>query len=150
MAIGAVQLTPGSAARGLIYWALDLWPYINGKAIVNGINLAELDASDMLDVVHYFFEEDIRNLSKEQIEHNNSVRDSIYENLYDGKYKRVFTKTKSSNSYDFDSELEPEDAEEPIKPFNPRAGKTKNYMAPTPVFNNPAKPFGNILEEPLN
>lgn len=117
---------------------------------MNGVNLAGLEASDMLDVIHYFFEEDIRDLAKEQIEHNNSVRDSIYENLYEGKYKRVFAKTKSSTSYDFDEELSAEEKPEPIKPFNPRSEKTKNYMAPTPVFNNPDKPFGNTLEEPLN
>ena len=150
MAIRAVWHTPGSAARGLIYWALDLWPYINGKAIVNGVNLAGLEASDMLDVIHYFFEEDIRDLNKEQIEYNNSVRDSIYKNLYEGKYKRVFAKTRSSNSYDFDEELSAEEKPEPVKPFNPRSKKTKDYMAPSPVFNNPDKPFGNILEEPLN
>jgi hypothetical protein len=117
---------------------------------VNGVNLAGLEASDMLDVIHYFFEEDIRNLAKEQIDHNNYVRDSIYKNLYEGKYKRVFAKTRSSNSYDFDEELSAEDMPEKIKPFNPRSEKTKSYMAPTPVFNNSDKPFGNTLEEPLN
>ncbi len=150
MAIRAIWFTPGSAARGLIYWALDLWPYINGKAIVSGIQLAELEASDMLDVIHYFFEEDIRNLAKEQIDHNNSVRDSVYENLYDGKYKRVFTRTSGTKSYDFDEELSAEEIVQPIKPFNPRAEKTKNYIPPTPVLSNPEKPFGTVLEEPLN
>jgi hypothetical protein len=150
LAIRAIRCTPGSAARGLIYWALDLWPYINGKAIVSGVRLAELEASEMLDVIHYFFEEDIRNLAKEQIEYNNSIRDSVYENLYDGKYKRVFTKNSGNKSYDFDEELSAEEREAPIKPFNPRTEKTKSYIPPTPILSNPGKPFGATLEEPLN
>ncbi len=115
---------------------------------MSGIKLTEIDASDMLDVLHYFFEEDVRSQSQEEIKVNNSIRDSIYETIYEGKYKRVFKRSNEPVSYDFDMD-EPLEKEAPIKPFNPRVEKAKSYVPPTPVFGDSTKPFGNILEEPL-
>ena len=80
----------------------------------------------MLDVLHYFFEEDYRYSSSDN---------------------------SSQQSYrDFDSEIsgEPDEPAEVIQPFNPRERKaTKAFIEATPIVGDEIKPFGSILDSPI-
>jgi hypothetical protein len=120
---------------------------VNGKALVNGLQLASMPASDMLDVIHYFFEDDLNYSTAEQAEARDKTRDSIYAELYDSTYK--YSRKSSSQPYEPLSADEIRDAEEKMpEPFNP-AQRPKAYVAPTNFDPNAAKPFGNILDAPL-
>lgn len=80
-------------------WADNLWPYINGKALVSGIKLGDMDAADMLDVIHFFFEEDtLRYQSGEQAEAASKFRTSFYR-LYDVDYKFAISGSSSGGGY---------------------------------------------------
>jgi hypothetical protein len=120
---------------------------VNGKALVNGLQLASMDSSDMLDVLHYFFEEDISYASNEQAEARDKSRTEIYESMYLRSYKYSSSNRgdySASSMRDFD---EPEQVDE-IQPFNP-AQKPKGYTAPTKLDENSSKPFGTVLDAPL-
>jgi hypothetical protein len=116
---------------------------------MNGIDLKELDASDMLDIIHYFFEEDIRISSKEELDAKTETRKIIYEDFYhqkyflDNSYNTNFTPETSKDSS--------EDSFKDIIPFSPDIKTAaKRYMPPTSLNPNSSKPFGDILDEPLN
>lgn len=120
---------------------------MNGKALVNGLQLASMPASDMLDVIHYFFEDDLNYSTAEQAEARDKTRDSIYAELYDSTYK--YSRKSSNGAYEPLSAEEMSAAEEKMpEPFNP-AQRPKAYVAPTNFDPNAAKPFGNILDAPL-
>lgn len=140
-----ILCSPGTGARSLLTWAIDLWPYVNGKALVNGIRLEEMDAPDMLDVIHYFFEEDSRYASAEQAEASNRAREIIYSDLYNTRYP-YSTSGGQGISKDFD--IEPE---EEITPFDPMQKKqpTKPFIAPTQVNASLPQPFGGFIDGPL-
>lgn len=106
----------------------------------------------MLDVVHYFFEEDHRYSTFEEASFKDQFRSSIFKNLYDSNY--AFGSTDGSETTDYrsgqiDSELSAEATPEIIEPFNPRAKNVKGYVPPTNLNENSSKPFGSILDEPL-
>jgi len=73
---------PNQQPRGLTLWAVDLWPYVNGKALVNGLRLEEMELSDMLDVIHYFYEEDLNYASVEQAQMTDARRVTLFKQLY--------------------------------------------------------------------
>jgi hypothetical protein len=119
-----------------------------------GINLSELDASDMCDILHYLFEEDNIYVSEEHMKSKVKLRESVYEGMYGQTYKY---KGNTSTSYpasgprnptqDFD--FGPEDDLADVKPFNPREQPTKPLIKATPFDPDAAKPFGRILDAPL-
>lgn len=158
MASRGVHEPPGKAARGLASWAVDLWPSVNGRALMNGLQLSSMEASDMLDVVHTLFEEDNAFVSEEQMKSKLAIRDSVYTTLYgikDFKYKYVAPKNAKTSqatagmsaTQDLDFGF-PED--EDIKPFNPREPEpTKPFIPPTKIDLDDVKPFGSILDAPL-
>lgn len=129
---------------------------MNGKGLAHGLQLSGMEASDMLDVVHYFMEEDFSAASSEQAEARSRMRTTLYQSLYSKDYKYAMSKTRSR---DFDTVVGPpvNDAyetpqpEEPIVPFDPtKNNKTKGYMEPTPFSENSSQPFGKILDSPMN
>jgi len=149
LANGGILWTPGSAARSLLIWAIDLWHFINGKALVNGINLLEMEASDMLDVVHYFFEEDMNYSTAEQAKAHEKIRISVHKNLYNETYKYASNSSRSYSSASesdefFASPEEPLDDLGDIKPFNPRKKATKPFIPSTNVSS-----LGSVLDGPL-
>ena len=79
---GAILRPPRDAVIGLIQWAVDLWPYVNGKGLMSGMQLANMELSDMLDAVHFLFEEDARFVSQEQNAFMDTFRTNIYRELY--------------------------------------------------------------------
>jgi hypothetical protein len=143
MASGTVFTPPYAAARAFIEWAVDLWPYVNGKALVSGLKLAEMDAADMVDIFHYYFEEDLNIVSQEQVAAKSESRSVIYRTLYGTTYKyRVDTEMKSttaSGSSSFDD----------LTPFDPSNNVTKPYVPPTEFDADASSPFGRTLDAPL-
>lgn len=127
---------------------------MNGKALTLGVNLKEMPVSDMLDVIHFFFEEDFIHISSgEQAEARDKSRSMLYSQLYMREYKYA-TQTKSTKVMSpgiggpLDEDLEVEDIPTPIDPFQ-RSRETKPYIPPTHVNENSRLPFGAALDEPL-
>lgn len=107
----------------------------------------------MLDVIHFFYEEDSRYTGHDQAFVVDSFRDSIYGRFYGTPYKYKVAEDNSGGSSDFsgldaslDSEFTPE---APIKPFNPRAAEVKPFFAPTEATGNDENPFGDLLDSPI-
>lgn len=143
MAHGRIRWTPGNAARGLLTWAIDLWPYVNGKALLHGINLKEMEVSDMLDVIHYIFEEDSAFVSQEQLQTRDGVRVKMYRELYDRSYKYSRVPKKDGDIADFDEDFEDMTPVDPLKP------PTKGYVPPTDFDPDSPNPFGGVLDAPI-
>jgi hypothetical protein len=120
---------------------------VNGRALVNGLQLASMEFSDMLDVLHYFLEDDMNYSTAEQAEARDKTRSSIYSDLYHSEYKYASRKSdvSASGGMDFDA---PQASEPELKPFEPKK-KPKPYIEPTSVNANAPKPFGDVLDSPL-
>lgn len=125
------------------------------------VDLKELDASDLLDVLHFYFEEDTVFSSEEQLSSRSKIREAVYGNMYgtEYKYKYVPQKTSSSagpasNSYqpsatqDFDHLTDGEE----ISPFDPKTTPRKPPLDESSVMwadNSASKPFGDLLDAPM-
>ena len=110
----------------------------------------------MLDVLHYFFEEDYRTPTHESALRLSAVRESVYQSLYDMDYPYAMANDSTnspSNAFkydpaDFADDEEFDNAQQMsgVKAFNPSA---RPYTPATePKYDNP-KPFGDILDSPL-
>lgn len=164
MAYGGVHEPPGRAARGLIEWATDMWPYVNGKSLMSGLDLLEMEASETLDVIHFLFEEDSHHVSEESAKSRSDMRSALYRDLYGKEYKYKYTSRSSSSStstgrsasasgVDLDewgtfSDVQAESLN--ANQFKPRERETKPYIPPTNVNANSPVPFGGALDAPLN
>lgn len=104
---------------------------------MSGVNLKEMAVSDMLDIVHFFFEEDSRYRSQEEVESVSAVRSQIYETLYGTTY-RYKVKSNSSNRNNSNAAMDFSDPDE-VKP----------YIPPTEFDPGSSNPFGKVLEAPL-
>jgi len=120
---------------------------------VNGIRLEEMEASDMLDVIHYFFEQDVIFVSGEQAESQSDVRSRLYKDLYNTSYKYPHkTRGSGANGRNY---IDPAVIDEPFvkedlpKPFDPRANKPKPFVPATKLNPDAADPFGGILDAPI-
>jgi hypothetical protein len=149
MAYGAVLRSPFNGARAFLEWAVGLWPYVNGKALMNGVKLEELNSVDMIDILHYMFEEDMNVQSQEQMDAKTAVRDVIYKDFYSSYYP--FGGARKTNS-NLNAAGEPVyNFTDDIKPFDPEVSPIrKGYIPPTKFDPNSTKPFGNNLDSPLN
>ena len=129
-----------------------MWPYVNGKAIVSGIRLETLEASDMLDVLHYFFEESVNFSTAEQAKSSDQLRTKLYKDLYNRHYKyasKPSTGFTARDGMDFEEE-NPEQVEE-IKPFNPRHKEpTKAFVPATQLGDDDINPFSGVLDAPIS
>jgi hypothetical protein len=123
---------------------------------VNGINLKEMEASDMLDVLHYFFEDDLFYSSVEQADGRDRSREAIYRDFYNSSY--AYSTGAGSNSAgggvskNFDNfEFMSEEEEEKIVPFDPlqKQKAIKPFIKPTSVNAAAAQPFGDMLDGPI-
>lgn len=135
MADRAVLGPPGRAARGLTQWAVDLWPYVNGKSLTLGLRLAEMELSDMVDVLHYLFEEDSRFGTAEEAEALGTMRSTLYSTMYGTTYRYSL---KSSNSRGRSS-----------NEFSPSTEDLKPYIPPTEFDPTSHRPFGDVLNAPI-
>ena len=94
---------------------------------MNKLDLAEMEAPAMLDVIHYFLDEDMRYSTPEEIRLHEVVRKTLMVDLYERQYKYGSTEGK-------ESDLGPD-----VKP----------YIPPTEVDPDAFNPFGQILDAPL-
>jgi hypothetical protein len=92
----------------------------------------------MLDVLHFFFEEDSRYSSGDQAKAVEALRTSLYETMYHTKY-RYTTNNSGNSNRSFNSGGD----------FNFDSGETKSYIPPTDFNPNSGRPFGEVLEAPL-
>lgn len=148
-----VLRAPYDAARALLDWATDLWPYVNGKSIVHGVDLKSLSAPDMLDVIHFLFEDDMHSSSTgEQAEAKDKSRTMLYSSLY-GKVYKYASKGASANQLppDIAAEMQDYDMPTPVDPFERSQGSAivKPFVPATSVDNGSRLPFGTALEAPL-
>lgn len=106
----------------------------------------------MLDVVHFYFEQDHRYATFEEASFKDRFRSSIFKNLYKSEYTFGFSEEDNNDALSSSDEpLEIAENEKPeiIEPFNPRAKNVKGFIEPTNFNENSSKPFGSILDEPL-
>lgn len=120
------------------------------------MRLASLEASDMLDVIHYLFEDDVLSASGDHIEYKDTFRDNLYGEMYKYNYKYK-TRSETDGSYGLseldsplDSDTPPVDESEKIKVFSPREKTAKPYIPPTQISVDDVKPFGSVLDAPIN
>lgn len=101
----------------------------------------------MLDVLHFFFEEDANVSSGEQAEARDKMREAIYRDLYKQTYKYGLS---SSRVNDFSALDDPygDDMPTPVDPLA-RSGDVKPYVPPTAFDSTSSRPFGTVLDAPL-
>ncbi len=97
---------------------------------------------DMLDVLHYYMEEDFRVFSAEQAEARDKARAVLYKLIYDKEYKFGSNKNFSNPTAS--------GFEDSIDPLDPEKGPTKSYIPPTDFNPDSIKPFGDLLDSPLD
>ena len=102
-----------------------------------------MESSEMLDVLHYFFEDDLRYGSGDEAKAQDKLRKELYR-LYGRDYKygssspgttyggRAYVSSDGVDSFD----VSPVDARKP-------------YVAPTQFNPESANPFGSVLDAPL-
>lgn len=106
------------------------------------VKLAEMDAADMLDVIHYIYEEDMNYVSHEQAQMVENRRVAIWNTLYGYPYK--YTVYKRSNEFG-----DVEDGIQDFTPFDPTQRNTvKPYFPPTEFSGDDDDPFGGVLDAP--
>jgi hypothetical protein len=133
-------------ARAICEWAIDIWPYLSGKALVSGLKLEEMELSEMLDVLHYYMEEDYNFSSPEQVDAKAKLRKTIYRTMYNTEYR--FGANTSSNKNVTASGIDLDNLES-VEPVDPLKGPTKSYVPPTDFNPESIKPFGDVLDAPL-
>jgi hypothetical protein len=88
----------------------------------------------MLDVLHFFFEEDSRYVSEEEARSVSALRTTIYGELYGTTYRyQMKSRSNSGNSsgdYSDPNELKP-------------------YIPPTEFDPESLNPFGSVLDAPI-
>ncbi len=108
---------------------------------MSGLKLADMGMSDMLDVLHYYMEEDFKVDSAEQAEARDKARAILYKLIYSREYKlgqvKEYSKPTASGF------------EDPIVPVDPLKEPTKSYFPPTDFNPNSTNPFGEKLDSPL-
>lgn len=89
----------------------------------------------MLDVLHFFFEEDHRYGTMEEAKSVESMRSAMYETMYKTKYK--YRSSGSSNTSDN------------TNGFAYSSNETKPYIPPTEFDPDIGLQFGRNIEAPL-
>ena len=110
----------------------------------------------MLDVLHYFFEDDLFYSSAEQADGRDRSRVAIYQDFYNSTYAystQAGSKMAGGSgvSKNFDMDLISEEEEEKIQVFDPLQSKkeTKPFIKPTQVDAAAQQPFGTLLDGPI-
>lgn len=110
---------------------------------MNHIKLEELDLADMLDVIHYFYEEDLNFFTIEHAKMAEVRRVAIYKHLYNVDYKYGSGAASSGVANGgFDGE--------DLEPFDPSNAPVKSYFPPTEMDADSSSPFGGVLDAPIN
>jgi hypothetical protein len=104
-----------------------------------------MEVSDMLDVIHYLFEEDAIVTSEAEFDTKNSARDVIYETVYNRKFAYSTKNSKDFNAADGQYSSEPFDKEGNYIPS--KTNNVKPYVPPTNFNPDSDNPFGSVLRE---
>ncbi|UDL15884.1 hypothetical protein QEH42_gp093 [Microbacterium phage Pumpernickel] len=137
-----------------MHWADEVWPYVNGKALMSGVNLREMEASDMLDVLHYLFEEDFTATTEVHSKSRSEIRKVIYSKMYGVDYSYALDdpalrRGNIDSALDDDDEFLDYDPLSDVQPFNPREKKEVIPYTPVTEFDPTSdKPFMD-LDGPL-
>jgi hypothetical protein len=108
----------------------------------------------MLDVLHYYFEEDFKFTTGEESDRKSMMRESLYQNLYGQDYLYSSHKSPTAqNTYESVAEQygleDDDDGLSEVKVFNPKSAPAAPYVPPTKFDPSSSQPFGNILDSPL-
>lgn len=127
---------------------------MNGKALMSGIRLEEMEMSDMLDVIHFILEDDLASATGEQAEARSNTREMIYREFYNKEYqyKAKGTSRNSSGSRSGSyADGTPIDDFSDIEPFDPleHSAPPKPFVPATDFNPDSALPFGSNLDAPL-
>jgi hypothetical protein len=122
---------------------------------MSGVRLLELDSSDMLDIVHFLFEEDNTYSTPEGAESRSKLRTLLYGKLYNKEYK--FPYNSSGTSYNYSTDIDAPELAIPSDSYGydsedvlpkPDKGPTKPFV-PTTDFNSDSPlPFGKFVDPP--
>lgn len=116
---------------------------------MSGVRLLSLDSPDLLDVLHYMYEQDLFEASQELQEAKDKSRVLIYETLYERDYPYGSSLTKAPN-YD-DLPFGEEDMDDMPVPLNPKAisSRPKAYVPATAFNPNSPNPYDGVLDAPM-
>ena len=116
---------------------------------MSGLQLTGMEASDMLDVIHYLFEDDMRFSSGEMADAVTKSRTSLYEQMYGTTY--IFSDVSSNSQNRYASGPKNFDDFDDIKPYDPTKKKTKPYIPATKVDPDSGMLMdtSGLLEPPL-
>jgi hypothetical protein len=120
---------------------------VNGKALTLGLKLLDMDAADLLDVLHYFFEEDSARITTgEQAEAISDLRVNLYRG-YEINYKYAVKKNSSGQTYGGRAYVSDDNSD--LTPFDPTNQETKPFVPATEFDPESYSPFGSVLDAPL-
>ena len=109
--------------------------------------------ADLLDALHYLFEDDLTPSTGEQQEARENVRKSIYVDLYgDESYEWVAKRDERGKGQFSGSapRVTTASGQQVLDGMPPEPELThKGYIPPTKVDPAAAKPFGDVLDAPL-
>jgi len=112
---------------------------------MSGLQLSSMEASDMLDVIHVIIEDDLTSSQTgENSEVKNKVRNIFYKEFYDKNFKL----SMGTSNFNLEEPLDM-NVDDEIKPFDPKQQATKPFVPATNFDANAAKPFGKILDAPI-
>jgi hypothetical protein len=109
-----------------------------------------MDATDLLDVLHYYFEVDNNYESGEQAEAVSKMRTALY-----GLYNTTYSYGPQTNANAgaggrrYVSPGSSMDFDDPIVPFDPTKAPPKPYVPPTKFNPESSMPFGGVLDAPI-
>lgn len=110
------------------------------------LDLKEMNAADMCDILHFFFEEDNRYTSAEEAEALSKMRSHLY-SMY-GKTYNYEVNTGNNSNAGGRQYINPNDN---LGFDDPMVGKQtkKGYIPPTAVKGESPAPFGALLDPPI-
>jgi hypothetical protein len=103
---------------------------------MSNVDLLSLDASDMLDVIHYIFEEDIMVSSEEEEQFKSATREALYDVFYGKPYKYKVKKSSANTVFGADGEIYDD-----LTPFDPTDNSQGTQISTS---------FGVGIDGPLN
>lgn len=92
----------------------------------------------MLDVIHYFYEEDFNYSTVEQAQMTDARRIHVFETLYKTKYHYAAQKTVGGGS-----------GVDGLEPFDPSNQEVKPFIPATDFNPESSSPFGETLDAPI-
>ena len=110
---------------------------------MSGIKLREMEVNDMLDVLHYLFEEDVNFINVEQLDSRNVMRKTLYKRVYNKTYSYGQSTSVSNDSTSY-SDMSFDDNNSAM---SSHSEQIKPYTPPTNFNPDAENPFSGILRE---